>query len=84
MNNYFKSETKKRKGHHPEPQERWLSGSPTTRRKEKRIRTLRGGAVLKSNSEVRSARSGLAAEGAVVVFNREGVADSELQIRASL
>nr|KAF6274929.1 hypothetical protein mMyoMyo1_010342 [Myotis myotis] len=84
LNSCFKGETKRRKGHHPEPQDRWLSGSPTTGRKEKRIWTLRGGAVLKSNSEVRSARSGLAAEGAVGVFNREGVEESELQIRASL
>nr|KAF6378827.1 hypothetical protein mMyoMyo1_009724 [Myotis myotis] len=54
-NNHFKSETKRRNGHHPEPQECGLIGSPTTRRKEKHIPTLRGGAVLKSNTEVWSA-----------------------------
>uniref|UniRef100_G1Q3P6 CARD domain-containing protein n=1 Tax=Myotis lucifugus TaxID=59463 RepID=G1Q3P6_MYOLU len=32
-NNHFKNTTKRRNGHHPEPQEGWLSGSSTTRSK---------------------------------------------------
>nr|KAF6286643.1 zinc finger protein 565 [Myotis myotis] len=46
-NNHFRDITKGQNRHHPEPQEGWLSGNSTTRRKENIIPRLRGGAVLK-------------------------------------